>query len=444
MSKSMVSKSMVSKSMKKCEEMYRELCSEVVESLSEKYSFDKEEALEYLHATKRKAEPKKRETTKKVNVMKASVVLPFLGVQKELCQAIVQNGGLYTQCQKVRKEGEEYCTICKRHSEIEGLKYGTVKERVEQGSEWKAPNGKKPVEYAKVMLKKKITKEAAMSEAERFGWVLTEEHLEMEKKQEGKRGRPAKVKGVETELSGDDLIAKLVAEAAAAEEGSEEENETEKDTTMAEVEKRAEEEAKKKEREEAVNKVIAVTGVEKEDVEVEVEVTKKKVVRRTKKTDEEKEAEKKAKEEAKAAEKAKKEAEKAAEKAKKEAEKAAAKAAKEAEKKAKEEKKMKELAEKAEAEKKLVEAEKAKAAEMEKLQAEMKNQELEDGELEEEDVEEQVEVVQFTHKGVTYLRDENNVVYDMATQDEVGMWNEETEEIDALPDDEDEKTKNMD
>jgi hypothetical protein len=48
----------------------------------------------------------------------------------------------------------------------------------------------------------------------------------------------------------------------------------------------------------------------------------------------------------------------------------------------------------------------------------------------EEEEEEEVSVSKFVHKGTTYLKDENNVIYDKESQDPIGEWNEGSEEID--------------
>ena len=54
-----------------------------------------------------------------------------------------------------------------------------------------------------------------------------------------------------------------------------------------------------------------------------------------------------------------------------------------------------------------------------------------------EEDDEPVKVRKFEHDGTTYLRDENtNILYDLESQDEVGIWNPETKSIDELEDDE--------
>jgi len=45
--------------------------------------------------------------------------------------------------------------------------------------------------------------------------------------------------------------------------------------------------------------------------------------------------------------------------------------------------------------------------------------------------EEEITVKKFEHKGVTYLRSSDNVIYDMNTEDAIGKWNEVSKCIDA-------------
>ena len=45
-----------------------------------------------------------------------------------------------------------------------------------------------------------------------------------------------------------------------------------------------------------------------------------------------------------------------------------------------------------------------------------------------------MKVTKFTHEGKTYLKSEDNDVYDDKTQDLVGKWNAETKEIEMADD----------
>ena len=49
--------------------------------------------------------------------------------------------------------------------------------------------------------------------------------------------------------------------------------------------------------------------------------------------------------------------------------------------------------------------------------------------LDEEEEDDAVEVVKFTHEGIEYLRDADGIVYDIETQEEVGGWDEHSNEL---------------
>jgi hypothetical protein len=48
-----------------------------------------------------------------------------------------------------------------------------------------------------------------------------------------------------------------------------------------------------------------------------------------------------------------------------------------------------------------------------------------------EEEEEEVEVEEFEYEGVTYLKSNKGVVYDMETSEEIGRWNEENKRIEV-------------
>ena len=57
---------------------------------------------------------------------------------------------------------------------------------------------------------------------------------------------------------------------------------------------------------------------------------------------------------------------------------------------------------------------------------------------EEEEDDEEVEVKKFEFEGIEYLRDANNVMYDIKTQDEIGTWDDNEKKIVPLAEDEEE------
>jgi chemotaxis protein histidine kinase CheA len=342
--------------------------------------------------------------------------LPFCGVILEnCCNGIRLNHSLYTQCLMEPKENG-FCKTCKKQADQNASgkpTYGVIQDRAYgEAQSFKDPKGKNVVPYANVMGKLKITREDAEAEAARLGWTIAEEEFVVSKGAPGRPkkiktdadaedkpkkqvGRPKKEKKVISGNEGDNLIAKLVAQAKANGEEASNNNSSESDDEAEEteaveekkVDKAAEKEAKKAEKE-------AAKATEKEARKAEKEAAKAA----------EKEAKKAEKEAAKAAEKE-------AKKAEKEAAKDAKKEAKKAEKSAEKETKKKD--EKTETEKKtdkpvvVVEEEEAVA----------------------------VKVKKFEHKGKTYAKSSDGIVYDIKTQEPVGKWNIETESIDELEND---------
>jgi len=171
---------------------------------------------------------KSRSTSNKLDVDLPSVLLPFLGVLPVCCKGVIRNHNLYTQCTRLPKVGD----LCKK---CDGMKagdkfLGLITSRVV--GEMDFNTGTKVVKignYADICNKLGISKDVAQSEASRFGWTLSDDYfLEKEKirgrpkkscddvvkKLDGdkKRGRPKKDKKTVSDVSGDDLIAKLVAE----------------------------------------------------------------------------------------------------------------------------------------------------------------------------------------------------------------------------------------
>jgi len=67
---------------------------------------------------------------------------------------------------------------------------------------------------------------------------------------------------------------------------------------------------------------------------------------------------------------------------------------------------------------------------------EVKNEELKPSEIDEDD---ETNVVKFEIDGKTYLKSEDNVLFDMNSHDCVGLWNEESKSIDEIPDEDDEE-----
>ena len=357
-----------------------ELTKNVIRELSSMYNFDSEEAIRKLNLDDVKVnivEKVKKVKPEKVKVVKPEKVakvtskypMPFNNKKKdECCEGLRQNHSLYTQCENLKLNDNEYCKKCHNES----LKnssgkpdYGTISDRLECSFyEFRDPKGKSPIAYTKLMSKLKFTREEVEEEAKKLNYEIDPIHFEYteepkrgrpksEKKvkdanapSSGKKGRPKKM-NKEVELTsdvGEDIFASLVENANANANATQ-----------------------------VVNIVVSEVPTKVDTPEISEKEAKK--------------AEKEAKKVEKDAKKAEKEAKKAENDAKK-----AEKEAKKAEKEAK----------KVEVPKKV-----------------------------EKEPEQEVDVVRkFEYEGTTYLKSKNTgVIYNM-DQDLVGKWNEETQKID--------------
>ena len=442
------------------------------------YGFSGEEAIRELNLGNVKISKK----VKGKKPQAVAVPVPFNGSKKEgLCNGLVHNHGLYTQCEVATEE--ELCVSC----QVSVGEYGSIDDRCSVGiNDYVDPKGRRPTAYMKVLKKLKLSEEAAKLEAEKQGEVI--DALHFKSLSEGKRGRPASKEKVEKKstsgkkgrprkekkvihIEGDDeedLFASLVSSAKVTEVESdtesvvesvteepsteseeiptEAEDESTKKPTTADVEKfkeliaeaaakKAEEEeakeaakkekaAAKKAQEEAVKK-------EKEAKKAEEEAAKEAAKKEKEAKKAEEEAAKEAAKKEKEAKKAEEEAAKEAAKKEKEAKKAEEEAAKEAAKKAKEAKKAEEEAAK-EAAKKAKEEQKQKEKEAKKEPKTSKKEE----EIQEQEQEQEV-VKKIEYEGKKYLKSKKTgIVYDYAKyvdeqqQVVVGHWNESKNKID--------------
>ena len=390
----------------------KDLAIRAVMECGNRYNFSGEEAIRVLgldhvsvKTTKGKSIRVVKEKKDKVKKDKAAFPLPFSGeMDANCCHGLKANGGLYTQCKSAKVSDSVYCKSCDSQASKNANgkpDCGTIEDRMACGLyEFKDAKGKSPVAYTKIMKKFNVDKDAVLAEAERLGVKVSEEHFEIqaseskrgrpktdkvEKEPKGVKGRPKKTKKVLELAEDEDLFSALVAKANS-------ETSTPKSIV---VEEDDEEEIK-------INPMSPASVVAKE---AEKEAAKKA-----------KEAEKEAAKKAKEAEKAAKEAEKEAAKKAKEAEKEAAKKAKEAEKAAKEA---------------------AKSPKKEKAEPKPQPKSQPVVEVEEDNEPDVVKKIEF--EGKKYLKSKKTgVIYNME-QDVVGKWNNETNKIDFIEQEEEEE-----
>jgi hypothetical protein len=388
--------------------LYKEAMRQAVVCCSEQYGFNAEEAWMRLGVDSVTISVKKVESKKKTSM--PAFALPFTSCNPALCNGLKSMHGLYTQCQGSPVEGKSYCKGCVKQCEKNGTNKpdnGTIEDRMK--NDFKGPKGDAPKHYTAVMKKLKLTKEQVLEEASKFGIEIAEEHFTAP---EGKtkRGRPSK------------------------KEKSDDESATSEPKKRGRP-KKTEKVVKLEETEDLFANLVSNVAVEDEDASSLSGSETSTKSKKSKLTEAEKASAKEAKESEKAAAKAAKDAEKAVAKAAKEAEKAAAKEAKDAEKEAL--KKDKE-AKKAELEKE--KAEKKAALEAKKSAPEKKATAKKETSKKEATPETPavLKVKKFEYKGTKYLKSGNGVVYNME-QDEVGVWNDETKEIEFKEADEEEE-----
>lgn len=434
------------RAMKNVESMALDMARQTITECAALYGFSAEDAMDRLGAKtislRTEEKVKKPKGEKAVKAIKSAFPLPFTGaIQSDCCQGIKANRGLYSQCAKSCKKDSQFCNGCAKQAEKNASgepDCGVIAKRMLDGDSWRDPKGRAPISFRHLMKKMKLSEDQVLAEVSRLGASFdAEKHFAEEPAKESKRGRPKKAVTSDTESDAspkkrgrpkkaaktvevsatEDLFANLVEQAKTAApeadmsdlSGSDSDSDagskkSSKKSKLSEAEKTAKKEAK------------AQAKAEKEAKEAQEK------------------AEKKA---ARDAEKAKAKAEKEAKDAEEKAAKAATKAAAKAEKEAKE---AEEKAAKAAA--KAAKAEKPAAAKTKKSKAEapvaapVASEEL----VPEAEEDEAVKVEKFEIKGTIYLKSADNTLYDMKTQEEIGVWNPKTKEIEELDEESDEES----
>ena len=431
------------RAMKNVESMALDMARQTITECAALYGFSAEEAMDRLGAStislRTEGKVKKPKTEKAAKAIKSAFPLPFNGtIQSDCCQGIKANRGLFSQCAKSCKKDSQFCNGCAKQAEKNSSgepDCGVIAKRMLDGDSWRDPKGRAPISFRQLMKKLKLTEDEVLVEVSRLGASFdAEKHFAAEAAKESKRGRPKKAVTSDTDSDSapkkrgrpkkagkvldvshtEDLFANLVEEAksAAAPEtemsdisgsdsdsdaGSKKSSKKQKLTEAEKAEKKAARDAEK-----------AKAKEEKEAKEAEQKAEKKAA----------RDAEKAKAKEAKEAKEAQEKAEK---KAARDADKAKAKEAKEAKEKADKEAK--------------AAAKAAKGKKSEAAPAPVASEEL----TPEAEEEEAVKVEKFEINGTMYLKSADNTLYDMKTQDEIGVWNPKTKEIEEQEEESDEE-----
>lgn len=223
------------------EEMLKKHGVRIVDVLSKKYNFSKEEGLKHLNLSERKVKTSIENKEK----IQSKIPIPFCGEKcSGNCEAIRLNHGLYTQCTNLGTEEVDDVILCKTcEKQIEKNSngkptYGYISDRVKLGNKFRDPKGKTPVQYGNIMEKLNISREDAEKEATKQGVIIPEDQFEVKKAQRGRpkkdtttvdtsgsdeepqkktRGRPKKDKQVVSANTGENLIKELVTRAQTVE-----------------------------------------------------------------------------------------------------------------------------------------------------------------------------------------------------------------------------------
>ena len=452
--------------LKLMDKMASDVRSSVIRECALLYGFSAEEAESRLSAVEVKVTGRrvgaKKLLSDSVKVLKSRFALPFSNtIRADCCTGVKLNRGLYSQCENAPTKDGEFCTGCFNQSAKNASgepDCGVIGKRLADGSAWRDPKGNAPVSYQKVMKKLKLTEEQVLAEVARLGVAFNaEEHFAIIAAKDTKRGRPKKASDDSSSVGADDskkrgrpkkaakvvevvsedLFATLVENAkmaapAAAVVATIVPLEEAEVSDMSGSESESDSAAPKEEKAPAEKKVVKKATKEEKDAELAAKKALKESELAEKKALKESElAAKKAAKEAELAEKKAAKAEKAAKEAPKAEKAPKAVATPKAEKAAK--------VEKAKKETKVEKKEAAAAIEAVKIAVSQSTEELVAEEEEEEEEEEAVKVEKFEFNGVTYLRSSNNVMYDSATQDEIGVWNEAKKEITFCESDSDEE-----
>ena len=442
-----------SKALKAMEGIYRECGVELVNLINKRYNMDINlDALLSLSLS--------NENDVSVSVSKVSKVLdkevvvsfpiPFNKnkVNRELCQGLCYNHGLFTQCQKKQTNDKGLCKGCSKEAEKSKTgspNCGTIEARLATDlMEYTDAKGRKPIAYVKVLDKLSISIETVKEMASKENIEIDSIHFEMA---EAKRGRPkTKITKKVEATTVEDLFATLVneelndvdsiVETVVMSASDEEKDKEIADKEAADKETKLAADKAAKETKLAADKAAkeAKLAADKAAKEAKLAADKEAKEAKLKEKEAKLAAEKEAKEAKLAADKETKLKEKEAKLAEKEAKLAADKAAKEAKLADKEAPKEKVVKEKVQKEK--VQKEKVSKKKEETVAAVVADKEAAKEKKEEENPT-KVSVKRITIDGKEYFKTAANILYDPETKEEVGLYDAETNSIKELPDDSD-------
>ena len=465
---------------------------EAIKMLSEKYGFEYSEAMSYV---------KGGEKPSVLLPWCGSFVDTW-------CHGIRTNHGLYSQCTQSRQKGGKLCKTCQKHADSSSLSTVSERLETGIMDYKDPKTGKNPVPYANVMAKLNIDRETAVAEAAKFGLTIPDIQFELKKPARGRpkkasttvtdsddesinlpkrgRGRPRKEKPVVESNPADDLIAGLIKEANNAKTTDTESTDADDTNGAPKPAKKSTGKPKLTEEEKAAKAAEKLAKQQEKEAKAAEKLAKQQEREAAKAAKEAEKLKKQQEREAKAAEKLAKQQEKEAKAAEKPAspeltadvaeepaapvaeepaapvsEEPAAPVAEEPapgveqppdsgfceaeiEDEEHEEEEENEGAKPASPELTADVAEEPANTEVFDAETEDEDDEEEEEEEDDEEEEEEIKVSRFSHNGLTYLRDQNGVVYDEKEHTAMGIWNEETKMIESFDNHETEEEEEED
>jgi hypothetical protein len=233
--------------------MNRAYAEEVIRACAAHYGFEADAAISQfikeraMEKAPRVAKAKKEKVAKSPKAEKpavSAIPLPWTGeVRQGLCSGLRLNHGLHTQCTMVPHASGIYCKTCQKQADGSSTgkpAYGNVDDRLAAGiTEYRDPKGKQSTPYSTVMKKLVISRESADEAAAKVGLTIPEECFQERALTRGRpkkdasasdtesssgsqssakrgRGRPKKTTKVVESGNSDDLISQLVAQANSA------------------------------------------------------------------------------------------------------------------------------------------------------------------------------------------------------------------------------------
>jgi hypothetical protein len=210
-----------------------------LEKATQMFNFEEASVVSKRSAAVRKVRAKQKKASKASKAPKTAkpeALLPFCGViVDDWCKGVRFNHGLHTQCTNAMVDGR-YCNTCSKsatNSASSKPTYGDIEDRAPLGAEYRDPKGKLTQTFGSVAAKEGLDIEAAKAAAAKMGWTIPAAQLVVRKVHRGRPAKSAAASDTDSAGSGsvkvkrgrkpkivikaktqDDLIAKLVAEAA--------------------------------------------------------------------------------------------------------------------------------------------------------------------------------------------------------------------------------------